>query len=252
MKIDLEKKSNSPKEKPPATSERKIKVKLLKLEITNFQGTHLDWQHFWGQFEAEIDKADITQVAQFSYLKELLEKKVWMSVDGLPFSSEGYERAKNILKTKYGKPSEVANAHIQSLMSLQTVHGTQPWKIHEFYDKLVINVQALETMGKLIEVSGYVRLDLDKLPGIRADVVRMDDDWQEWKFPQLVEALRKWCERNPNPHAEQTAVDHGSRPPRRENFLHVKKHERTVKVCVYCSSSSHKSSNCQAVKTVTE
>jgi hypothetical protein len=25
----------------------------------------------------------------------------------------------------------------------------------------------------------------------------MDDDWQEWKFPQLVEALRKWTVRNP-------------------------------------------------------
>ena len=36
------------------------KVKLPKLVITKFQGTYLDWQRFWGQFEAEIDK--------FSYL----------------------------------------------------------------------------------------------------------------------------------------------------------------------------------------
>ena len=252
MKIDLEKRSNVPKEKPQATSEQRIKVKLPKLEITKFQGTRLDWQRFWGQFEAEIDKADITQVAKFSYLKELLEKKARMSIGGLPFSSEGYERAKNILKTKYGRPSEVANAHVQSLMSLQPVHGTQPWKIHEFYDKLVINIQALETMGQLIEVSGYVRLVLDKLPGIRADLVRMDDNWQEWKFPELVEALRKWCERNPIPHVEQPSFDHSSRPPRKEKFLHMKKHERTVKACVYCTSSTHKSSDCQAVKIVTE
>ena len=33
------------------------------------------------------------------------------------------------------------------------------------------NVQAFETMNKLKEINGYVRLTLDKLPGIRADLV---------------------------------------------------------------------------------
>ena len=91
----------------------KPKVKLPKLVITKFQGTHIDWQRFWGQFEAEIDKSGIGQVAKFSYLKELLVPKVRAVIDGLPFNREGYTRAKNILMTKYGKPSEVANAHIQ-------------------------------------------------------------------------------------------------------------------------------------------
>ena len=91
----------------------KPKVKLPKLVITKFQGTHIDWQRFWGQFEAEIDKSGIGQVAKFSYLKQLLVPKVRAVIDGLPFNREGYTRAKNILMTKYGKPSEVANAHIQ-------------------------------------------------------------------------------------------------------------------------------------------
>ena len=124
-------------------------------------------------------------------MKELMDSKVRKSIHGLPFSFEGYERAKNKLKTKYGRPSKVANAPIQCLIGLQTVHGTQPWKIHDFHHKLVINVQALETMGKFVEINGYVRHILDKLLGRRADLVRMDDDWQEWKFPQLVEAPRK-------------------------------------------------------------
>ena len=83
-------------------------------------------------------------------------------------------------------------------------------------------------------------------------MIRMEEDWQERKFPQLVEALRKLCERNQIPHEEQAAFEHDGRPPRREKLLHVKKYERTVKVCVYCTSSSQKSSNCQTVKTVTE
>ena len=52
-------------------------------------------------------------------------------------------------------------------------------------------------MSKLKEINEYVRLTLDKLPGIRADLFRIDEDWQEWTFPQLVDALLKWTSRNP-------------------------------------------------------
>ena len=114
-----------------------------------------------------------------------------------PIHSEGYERAKNILARKYGQTSEVVNAYVENIMSLPTIGGTQPARIHDFYEKLLFNVQSLETMGKLREVTGYVRMTIDKLPGIRGDLVRTDDSWREWKFPKLVDELRKWTERNP-------------------------------------------------------
>lgn len=101
------------------------------------------------------------------------------------------------MKSKYGKKSEVINAHAQSIIALPVVKGTNPSKIHNFYNKLLPSVQALESLGKLNEISGYTRLTLDKLEGIRADLVRLDDLWQEWGFPKLVEALSKWTKRNP-------------------------------------------------------
>ena len=194
--------------------EDKQSVKLPKLVITKFQGTHLDWQRFWNQFETETDRAEIGQITKFSYLKELLVQKVHLAIDGLPFTVEGYERAKCILQTKYGRPSEVANAHIQSIISLPTIDGTNPGKIHEFYEKLVTNVQALETMGKLREMYGHVRMTLNKLSGITANLVRTDDNRQEWKFMHLVEALRKWTERNPLP------MDHERTKHFNEKFNH--------------------------------
>ena len=69
---------------------------------------------------------------------------------------------------------------------------TNPTRIHEFYEKLVTNIQTLESMGRKKDIRGNVRLTLDKLPRIRADLERLDDNWQEWRFPQLVGALRKW------------------------------------------------------------
>ena len=44
-------------------------------------------------------------------------------------------------------------------------------------------------MRKLNEIKVYVRNTLDKLPGIRADLVRLEENWQEWGFSELIEAL---------------------------------------------------------------
>ena len=180
-----------------------------------------------------------------------------MAIDGLPFTVQGYERAKCILQTKYGRPSEVANAHIQSIISLPTIHGTNPGKIHEFYEKLVTNVQALETIGKLREMNGYVRMTLDKLTGIRADLVRTDDNWQEWKFTHLVEALRKWTERNllPMDHkrSEHFNEKFNHKQPKRYRIFQAKPQDwKPARTCVYCGVSENKSSECDKVVDVAE
>ena len=75
------------------------------------------------------------QVTKFAYLKELVDPKVRTGIDGPPFSSEGYERARNILKSRYGKTSEIVNAYVNGLLSLPTIHGSQPAKVHSFYEK---------------------------------------------------------------------------------------------------------------------
>ena len=84
----------------PVTSNTSSTTKLPKLVISKFNGTYTDWTRFWQQYEASIGAADIPNVTKFSYLKELLEPKIRALIEGLPLSSEGFERAKNILKTK--------------------------------------------------------------------------------------------------------------------------------------------------------
>ena len=243
-------------------------AKLPKLTITQFQGTHLDWLRFWSQFETEIDKASISQVAKFSYLKELLISTVRVFVDGLPYNSEGYERAKFILSSKYGKSSEVANAHMQEIIGLSTITGTRPAPIQEFYEKLTSHVQVLETMGKIKEIHGFARTTLDKLPGIRADLVRLDDNWQEWGFSELIESLRRWCDRNPvpsdNPKQDLPRRDLSNRdlsnrkPPFRSPSSHSLPKKNTVyqtkdevgrmgRGCIYCNSEDHKATECKKV-----
>ena len=116
-------------------------MKLPKLVITKFDGTHFDWLRFSNQFESQIDKCDLPQVSKFSYLKELVIPKVRLLIDSMPFTIQGYTRAKNILFNKYGKPSEVANAHFQNIMSLPQINNGNPKKIHDFSGKYCASIR---------------------------------------------------------------------------------------------------------------
>ena len=137
-------------------------------------------------------------------------------------------------------------------MSLPQIRGSYAvTKVHDFYAKLRPSVQALESLGKLKDIKGYARLILDKLEGIRADLTRVDDDWQEWGFSQLFEALRKWTERNPlpteNKSGNQDDKEQGpGKNSRRDNLLQAQQQWKH-RPCVCCETIDHKSSDCTKV-----
>ena len=87
-------------------------------------------------------------MTKFSYLKESLEPHVCEAIDGLPFTTEGYESAKNILKSNYGKTSEIVRAYVDNINALPIVYGSHPSKIHQFCVTLNYNVQSLEILFK--------------------------------------------------------------------------------------------------------
>lgn len=171
-------------------------------------------------------------------------------IDGLPFTTEGYERAKNILVSEYGKTSEIVNAYVQNVKNLPVITGTQPANVHTFYKTLVYNVQSLETLGRLKDVSGNTRSVLDKLKGIKADLVRGHEDWQNWDFPQLIKALKTWKEINPVESNAENSEKPGAKFRGREKTFQTKETMPTQRVCVYCEATDHRSVNCDKFVTV--
>ena len=73
------------------------------------------------------------------------------------------------------------NTYLQEIMGLPVVIVTNPKIILNFHSKLVTHAQALETIGKLNMINGYVRTVLCRSPGIRLDLVRNNNSWQEWE-----------------------------------------------------------------------
>ena len=80
---------------------------------------------------------------------------------------------------------------------LPVITGTNPRKVKEFYKQLRFNVQSLDTLGRLADVKGNVRSTLDKLKGIKADLVRGNEGWKDWGFKDLLTELKKWTDINP-------------------------------------------------------
>ena len=93
------------------------------------------------------------------------------------------------------------------------------------------SVKSLDTMGKLKEINGYVRTTIDKLPGIRADLIRIDSDWHSWDFGKIVEQLRQWTETSRTSKTRQTE---------RERVYQVRQSDSKLKNCVYCNKADHK------------
>ena len=222
-------------------------AKLPKLIISKFDGTYQDWPRFWEQFKETVDKTGIEPVIKFAYLRELLDNKVKRSVEALPFTSEGYNRATSILEERYGKESEIIKAYNKQIFDLPTIPNVNVKRIHEFTEKLNYAVQSLETLGKLTQVNGNVPMTMDKLPAIRGDLVRTDDSWETWDFIKLTEALRLWTRRNP---IDRTGNEKSGE--RSNKMFNTRRQDFKPRECVYCEDKSHKSTECSTVTLATE
>ena len=91
---------------------------------------------------------------------------------------------------------------------------------------------------------------LDKLKRIKADLVRGQENWQDWDLPRLAQALKKW--RNVNPATEDSTVPNKTIPPKQPNnkFRLYYADNKTQRHCVYCQDTSRVSWDSSRVSTV--
>ena len=118
-------------------------MKSTKLEITKFKRNHLDWPKWraYGRKPSDAlletiqnrDRLIVSITGNGIFFPKIISgtesetNERWSS-----FTSESYNWTKSIPAEKYGKSSEVANAHIKSVMVLVTINSTNRCKIHDF------------------------------------------------------------------------------------------------------------------------
>jgi hypothetical protein len=62
---------------------------------------------------------------------------------------------------------------------LDIVRGSSYEKVQSFYEKLSVSYDALQTLDEHTKLDGFVMCTLNKLPQVKPDLVRTDDDWEE-------------------------------------------------------------------------
>lgn len=69
---------------------------------------------------------------------------------------------------------------MEKIINLPVVKGSNYSKLQEFYEKISKNYDALLTMGEASVLQSFVISTPNKLPQVKPDLVRTDDDWESW------------------------------------------------------------------------
>ena len=70
-------------------------------------------------------------------------------IDGLPFNKEGYLHAIKYLFDKYAHLDEIAGVYVINLLEMPVVTERDVARTNKFYEKLLFQIESLETFGKL-------------------------------------------------------------------------------------------------------
>ena len=231
---------------------RSTSAKLPKLKITPFKGTPTDWVRFENMFVTQVHDKPISEEEKFGYLLEMVSPKVREKVANLKPGPMGYKIAWERLKKEYGQTKLVVNAHMEEIINLPVVRGSNYAKIQEFYEKVSKNYDALLTMGEADMLRGFVISTLNKLPHVKPDLVRTDDDWEDWDMEAFISGLQKWLKRNK---AEDRSEISGDTHKKERHWFtpegkSPKTGERGAPVCVYCQKDDHRADSCKTYETL--
>ena len=132
-----------------------VMCKLPKLVIKEFDGSVLNWQTFWDQFESTIySKTNISSIDKFSYLTLLLCKSAYGTIFSLAPTNENYLEAAQLLKNRYGNPQLLINTHMEQFVELDKIEKRNDiFRLRMLYNKDEISIRNLKLLN--IEPSAY-------------------------------------------------------------------------------------------------
>ena len=129
-------------------------------------------------FSSQVHSKDIPDEVKFGCLLEIVSPQVRDRIENLKLGSTGYQTAWERLKREYGQTQVVVNAHVTEIINLGIVKSTDYERVRKFYEKLSRCFDALQTLDKKEIVSGLVKTTISRLPIVKPDLVRTDDEWE--------------------------------------------------------------------------
>jgi hypothetical protein len=164
---------------PSSSSSHHSNSRLPKLNLPTFSGNPLHWFTFWDSFQAAVHgNTALGDVQRFSYLKAQLAGDAARAIVGFPLTNHNYGKALQLLRERFGNPTKVINAHMQSLLDLPNPKY-ELTSLQLFYDTMETHIRGLESLGKSHNNYGdlLVPIVLGKLPNqVRTNLARDHDN----------------------------------------------------------------------------
>ena len=123
-------------------------------------------------FITQVHNKSISAEEEFGYLLEMVNPNVRAKIANLKPGEIGYKIAWERLKSEYGQRKLVVNAHVEEIVNLPVIKGSNYLRIKEFYESVSRNYDALLTMSEADMLRGFVMSTLNKIPQVRPDIVQ--------------------------------------------------------------------------------
>ena len=147
-------------------------------------------------FVVQVHNKPISDEEKFGYLLEMASPKVRERISNLKPSTVGYKMVWERSEKEFGQTKLVVNAHMDKIINLPVIKGTDYDGVKEFYESLSKNHDALQTLGEAEVLRGFVVTTIKKLPHVKPDLVRTDDDWEKWAMTDLIDNLQQCLRRH--------------------------------------------------------
>ena len=100
---------------------------------------------------------------KFNYLHSRLEGDALEVIGGMTLTNANYDKAKDILKERYGRQDVIVNAHYKSLVNLPMSSSTTS-ALHHAYDVIEKHLRSLEAINQNVESLLLITMLLSKFP----------------------------------------------------------------------------------------
>ena len=169
-------------------------LKLLKFNLTSFNGDLLEWTTFIETFTAAVDSHNsLTAMEKFTYLIGKLEGAPADCIQGFSLTSKSYEEAKQLLEERYGNSHAIISAHMNVLLKLPKLNNDSVSHLSSIYNTMKSNICSHLTMG--LNPSHYgpllIPVILEILPDAIKSLITRKLGKNNSKILELVECIKE-------------------------------------------------------------
>lgn len=146
---------NSQKELASSLFSAVSETRLPPLIIQKFDGDVTEWQGFWSQFGALMERKKLIKVERFGYLKSYLSGPALKIIKNMKPSDANYDEAVKMLKNRFGRDELISHTHMQKLLKLEPVSSSNDLVgLRRLYDECETNIRSLRSLGVDTAVNG--------------------------------------------------------------------------------------------------